>query len=254
VALKGGNDEIREVCPLPSGQFAVFAFNDVGYDVNIVHLTHMQVADSFLAYDPVMSPDRRWLASRHFYPPQSEVLASEEYLLYDLGASAAQNRHNVTPYTTDAQGWAMYPVFPDYAPSDLLDIPEAKNHFWRSKSFYWAPDSRSVAFADSVGEQLALILVVIRNDRPEAYTYPVSAAGVCAGSGATTKGLTLNDASINPLPGNTLNIAVTFEEAGYALGCQPRRLSLGLADFQPAKVESYEPRSLKKAVPGKMAR
>lgn len=219
--LEGANDEIQEVCPLASGKVAVFGYNYVGYEINIVDLAHMQVADSFLAYDPMMSPNRRWLASRHFYPPQSEVLASEEYLLYDLGASAAQNRHNATSYTADAAGWAMCPAFPDYAPADLLDISEAKKHFWRSKSFYWAPDSRSVAFADSVGEQLALILV---------------------------------EALIDTLPGNNLNITVTFEDAGYAPGCQPRRRTLSLADFQPAKVESYEHRNLKKAVPGKVVR
>jgi hypothetical protein len=252
MALQGANAEIQEVCPLLSNKLVVFGFNSVGYEINIVDLMRGEVSDSLVASDPVMSPNRRWLASRHFLPPQSELQLSDEYLLYDLGSSPVGNRHHATPYTSDAEGGAMYPAFPDYAPVDLLDIPEANRHAWQSKAFFWAPDSQSVIFADSVGDQLTLVLVLIGNDRPGAYTYPISAAEVCSGSGNSTKHLMLNDESINPLPGNSLNIVVTFEESGDGPGCQPRRLSLNRANFQPAKVESYEHRKLNKSTPAKV--
>lgn len=90
IALDGINDEIWQVCPLPSGKVVIFGFNFVGFEISIVDLKRGDVSDSFLAYDPVMSPNQRWIAYRDFFPPQSQVLFSEEYLLYDLEASASE--------------------------------------------------------------------------------------------------------------------------------------------------------------------
>jgi hypothetical protein len=222
-----------------------FGFNSVGYTVNIVDLTRAEVADSFVAYDPVMSPDQRWIASRHFWAPQSQIQVREEYLLYDLDVGSAANRHNVTPYTTDAVGWAMYPAFPDNAPADLLDIPEASIHLWRSSSFVWAPDSQSLVFADSVGDKLSLVLILIRNGKPQAYLHRVSSAEACIRAGGSNRYIVLQDASINPLSGGGFRITARLEDPRDDASCQPRQLSLALSDFQPAKVEVYPHRKLK---------
>jgi hypothetical protein len=88
--------EVQEVCPILSGRLAIFGLS-VGYAVNIVNPATETVDDAFMAYDPAMSPDRRWIASRAFYPPQREVRLSEEYLLYDLTAGAKANWHNPFP-------------------------------------------------------------------------------------------------------------------------------------------------------------
>ena len=226
------NTEIEEVCPLASNRLVSFASNSVGYTINIIDLSRGAVLDDFVAYDPLMSPNQRWIASRRFQPPQSEITVSEEYLLYDLNAGPASNRHNVTPYTADAVGWAMYPAFPGAAPADLFDIPDADIHVWRSKSFFWASDSSSVLLADSVGQNLSLVLVVTKNEKPQAYTYSVSAADICAG--ARPGDLTLEDASINSVPGGGPNVLARF---GSSSDCQARSLNLTLNDFRPARVE-----------------
>lgn len=158
--------------------------------------------------------------------------------MYDLNASPSANRHNVTPYTVDALGWAMYPVFPGGAPGDLLDIPEANRHEWQSKSFFWAQDSRSLVFADNVGQNLSLILVLIKNDKPQAYTYSVTVTVLCSGA--------LEDASITSVPGGVPNVLARF---GSSSDCQARPLNLTFDDFKPARVEVYEHRKLKKSTP-----
>ena len=40
-----------------------------------------------------MSPDQRWLAFRKFYPARTELPVTEEYLVYDLTKTPAQNRN-----------------------------------------------------------------------------------------------------------------------------------------------------------------
>jgi hypothetical protein len=242
VEIRGVNHEIQ-VCLAAANKLVSFGLY-VGYDANIVDLVRGAVVDYLVAYDPIISPDHRWIASRRFQPPRSEITVSEEYLLYDLNAGPASNRHNVTPYATDAVGWAMYPAFTGYAPADLRDIPEASTRAWRSKSFFWAPDSQSLAFADSVGQNLSVVLVLIKDDKPQAYTYSVSAADICAG--ARPGDLTLEDASINSVPGGVPNVLARF---GSSSGCQTRPLNLTFDDFHPARVEVYEHRKLKKSTP-----
>ena len=246
--LRGTNVDILELCPLSSNKVISFGSNSVGYDVNIVDLVRGAVVDYFGVYDPIMSPNQRWIASRRFYPPQSEIRVSEEYLLYDLDASPSANQHNPTLSINSAIGWAMYPAFPGAAPTDLLDIPDADTHVWRSSSFFWAPDSQSLVFADSVGDSLSLVLVLVKNDKPHAYTYPVSPADVCTGAGP--RDLTLEDASINSVAGGVPNILARFEASGS--DCQTRPLNLTFNDFQPARVEVYEHRRLKKPTPKRL--
>ena len=230
-------DEVRQVCRVESDKLVAFTWDSIGYDVKIIEQSTGILVDSFAAYDPVMSPNQRWIASRNFYPPQSEIRISEEYLLYDLDASPSDNRHNPTPYTSGVLGWAMYPRFPGAAPMNLLDIPDSNLHLWRSKSFFWAPDSQSVVFADSVGPNLSLVLVVIKNDKPQAYTHSLSIDDPCSS--------TLEDASINPVPGRVPNVVARFS------GCEAQPLNLTSNDFQPAKIEVYEPRPRKKSTPKK---
>jgi len=246
VDLQGINGEIHEVCPLPSNKLVSFGLY-VGYDVNIIDTLRYTVADSFVAYDPVMSPNQRWIASRHFHAPQTEIQISEEYLLYDLNASTSENQHNVTPYTSDVTGWAMYPALPGNAPVDLADIPDSNTHEWRSKSFFWAPDSQSVVFADKVGQNLSLVLVLIRNDKPQAYTHALSSAEICGGSGSGEPDLMLENASIASVSGNVPTVVASFHDSNDPSTCHPRQLTLNSYDFQPAPAEVLEHRKRKES-------
>ena len=245
IGLHGSNDQIRQVCPLASGKLVIFGFNSVAYQINIVDLKRGELSDSFRAYDPLMSPDQRWIAYRDFFPPQSEVLFSEEYLLYDLEASGSGNRHSVSRATSDVAGWAMYPAFPGNAPFDFADIPEAKRHTWRSQSFFWVPDSRSVVFADSVRDRLSLVFVETRHANPQAYTYPVSAKAVCSQSAGVTQTLTLESASLHSSSTDSFRLEAIFADSGERPSCQPHPLSLKMKDFRPARLEVYPHRKLK---------
>lgn len=245
IALDGVNDEIWQVCPLPAGKLVIFGFNGVGYEISIVDLKRGEVSDSFLAYDPAMSPNQRWIAYRNFVPPQSEVQFSEEYLLYDLEISASGNRHSVTQATNDIAGWAMYPTFPGNAPFDPADIPDAKQHNWRSESFVWAPDSGSLLFADSVGDRLSLVFIEVSERRLQAYRDIVSAKAVCSEAGGVTRTLTLKGASLRPSLTNSAYVQAIFHDSGEQPRCQPHPLNVNTADFRPARVEVYPHRRLK---------
>jgi len=230
----------------------VFGWNDVGYSITIIDPAHGAEADSFSAYTPVMSPDRHWIAARHFYPPQTEFRISEEYLLYDLNSSAEKNRHGVTPYTSDTAGWAMYPAFPDGAPADLPDMPEANAHDWRSKSFFWASDSRSLVFADRVSQDLSLVLILTTDGKPQAYVRPVSATEICAGVLRGAPYLILGDADVSSgSGGKPVAVLARFEDPGPGNGgtCQPQQLNFGFEEFRLAETEVYEHRKLKESTP-----
>jgi hypothetical protein len=245
IELKGVNDEIHELCPAGPRALVSFGFNYVGYSVNIVDQSGRTPSDSFLAYDPLMSPNQRWIAFRHFSPPMGEIQTSEEYLLYDLHASPEANRRAPPPgLGVDAVGWAMYPAFPGFTPINLDDIPEADLHSWRSRSFFWTRDSQSLLFADSVGGTLSLVLVLIRSDKPQAYTRVVSPEDVCGASAAADPGLTLVSASIGF--GEAPRVLASFKSADAS--CQPRDLDLASSDFAPAQVEIYAPRPRKTPV------
>jgi hypothetical protein len=241
VELPIGNGDLQ-VCPLASNKLVSFE-GEGAYQIGVVDTERYVVADTFLAYDPLMSPNQRWIASRHFYAPQSEIPVSEEYLLYDLEASASQNRHHQMPSTSDAVGWSSYPAYFDNSPADLLDVPEGNEHVWRSKSFFWAADSQAIVFADSVGKRLSLVLVLIANNKPQSYTHVVSLAEVCSGIGPDEPYLILENATVGSIL-NGPGVQASFSDSSGDFDCQLRQLNLSLDDFQPAVVELYEHRDL----------
>jgi hypothetical protein len=86
-------DVIDEVCPISGGRLVVFG--SVGYElknINIIDSAKAALLDSFDGFTPAMSPNQRWLVYRKFYPFHTELPVSEEYLLYDLSKTPAQNR------------------------------------------------------------------------------------------------------------------------------------------------------------------
>jgi hypothetical protein len=240
IVLPGLHTELREVCPVGSNRLVSFGFNGVGHQISIIDLLKGSVTDSFPTYDPVMSPNQRWIAHRLFYPPQSEVQLSEEYLLYDLDAAVSQNLH-VDPSRSDARGWAMYPAFPDDVPTERMDVPDANTHQWRSKAFFWGADSQSVVFADNSGKILSLVLVLIENGKPQAYTHAVSGADACAGGGSGEPYLNLESATVSALSGAGPYVVALFQDPSGDFACRPRQLDLALNDFRPATVEFYAP-------------
>jgi hypothetical protein len=131
---------------------------------------------------------------------------------------------------------------------DRLDVPDLNRHEWRSKSFFWAADSQSVVSADSVGNNLSLVLAVINHDKPQAYTHAVSSDEICSGSVRGEPYLVLGNATI-AVSELGPSVLASFDDLSGDSLCQPRQLNLPFDSFQPAKVERYEHRRLKEPVP-----
>jgi hypothetical protein len=249
-----GVDEVRQVCPAPGTKLVVFGFiaGAGAYRVEIVDTSNGSQDDAFWAYDPVMSPDRRWLAYRSFYAPQSEVSLSEEYLVYDLGKDSSSNRiaHPESGMVED-RGRVMYPAVPDAIPFNNLGLPKDQIHHFRAATFFWAPDSGSVVFADENRARLSLVWVIIKSDSsPTPFVYTPTANEVCAS-------VTAEDTSPLPVTLSSAEIRSRLDASPVLVGdmtsatsaCVPKQFTLAFAAFQPAATERHPaPVSKKPAV------
>lgn len=198
--LTGGADAVTEVCPLKDQSILVFEAIDVGaYDLILMNGATGALLFEDMAYDPAVSPDQHWLAYRVYHPPHSELPYTEVYMLYDLTKDAADNQMpGVDAAHVHAKGRLMYPFVRNNAPFEEYDLPREQLHRFPSDRFFWAPDSRSLIFADLVAApklprgRLSLIWVRIANTGAlAAYVHDVSEAEGC-------EGVRMNDAVITP--------------------------------------------------------
>ena len=141
----------------------------------------------------------------------------------------------------------MYPMALNSAPFNLHGLPPDQVHQFHAASFYWAPDSRSVVFADGVQGKLSLVWVRIGpRDQLAAYMHPVSSvAEVCksAKTSTTTGGLTLASATI---AGSSERPQILAEFRSYDGDCLPKTLVLYNNDFKPAAIERHAPGPVRK--------
>src|SRR5437588_3529574 len=95
--------------------------------------------------------------------------------------TASQVKTHNNPQYIGAEGRVMYPRALNSAPFNLYGLPPDQVHQFHAESFYWAPDSKSVIFADEVQAQLSVVWVRIGpRDQLTAYIHPVSSASeVC---------------------------------------------------------------------------
>ncbi len=154
INLPGVVNEADEVCPLKDGRLAVFAFAEKGGlgEVYLINRADGSLLDYLWGFDPVMSPNQRWLVYRKFYPARTELPVSEEYLLYDLTKSPAQNRPPGVDLSDYADvGSAIFPVGQKNLEGDNIDLlpPEQQHGIgsgFSGPGFFWAPDSRGGCF------------------------------------------------------------------------------------------------------------
>jgi hypothetical protein len=246
IELPGIQDEIQQVCVIPGARLVVFGWHGA-YSVYIIDQSKGTVVDSFTSYSPVMSPDHRWLAMRQFYAPQSDFVASEQYLLYDLTGSRDANRHPVGRHTSWTPGWEIYPVVANNAPIDPLDVPESNTHQFRASSFYWSQDSQYLVFADAVQNSLSVVLSSIVGGEIKTYAHRVPSSDACPSdpsSVADTASLTLKHADVTSV-GNSPIIVAQLGTASPT--CTPKQITLGLADFKLAEAEAWGHRKVKPA-------
>ena len=87
IAIQLTMRRVEEVCPISKDRLLVVGDANPATPVAIVDEKVGKLMDWFYAYNPTVSPNQHWLVLQDFYPPQSEVRNSEEYLLYDLTVS-----------------------------------------------------------------------------------------------------------------------------------------------------------------------
>lgn len=166
---------LDDTCPDVRGRDLMFASGQAGLvDVVIVNANpNWSVSDEFLAYDPVVSPDRRWVVFRRFYPADRVRTVSEEYSIYDLTKSRDGNRRRDVDGNLVA-GLPLYPLdkTPRNGPSEnakAMEFALHTQHLFGSYSFYWSKDSRYLVFADR--QDLRYIIVLVTFDRDIVHTF-----------------------------------------------------------------------------------
>ena len=153
---------IDQICSLKNGRIVVFTETGGASGIYVLDVVTHSLVDSFAGYDPVMSPDQRWIASRKAYPAHfMELSVSEEYLLYDLSKSPSQNR--AEGVALEDEGNVGIPVFPPgrkNTDGDHIGLPKEQLH-GSGSSFFWSPDGKALAFVDGLMGQVSLVLVQI---------------------------------------------------------------------------------------------
>jgi hypothetical protein len=237
-------DVVEQACEVTGGKLLVFGKSGRGvYNTAIVDLRELALQDSLYGYTPLLSPNQRWIIWRKFYPAQAPN-PSEEYLLYDLTKGAAANRVvGVRLADTDAVGRVAYPAVREGRPFENGAYPPEERHVFRAESFYWAADSSAVVFADSVGDQgpLVLVLVVVGDAQAAAHIRRVPIDDVCSSSTlhSPANPLTLTGAIVSPGPNGTRNVEGRFSGGP----CETHELAVPQSEFQPAPVVApAEPR------------
>jgi hypothetical protein len=232
------DEVIDQVCEVPDHRIVVFgSAGPYGTNISIVDTEKAALVDTFLVHDPVLSPNGRWIVYRKFFPRQTDLPTSDEYLLYDLSKTPAQDRPS-EPFSLDRLdtdvGTAIYPLGWKNEPGDNIGAPEEQRHGHMSPSF-WAPDSKAIVFADTLHEGKPDIVLIAIDDRgaTTAATYPYSLLE-CKGDEAVARGKQAQPSiEFGPQQGSDLPILMKFESAG----CAPMTLQLRRESFRPAKGE-----------------
>jgi hypothetical protein len=230
-------ERVQQVCPIPHDEVVVFGLGTPAlYNIEIVGLTDGSLLDSFYGYSPVIAPSLYWLARRKFYPAHAP--SSEEYMIYDLTKDWAHNREpGVSKSDMDLAGKVMYPAVAGDRPFYSDNLPISETHRFRSDAFYWSPDGQALLFADSVQEQLSLVLVLLEHDEIKAYDYRLTNAEACPGGGVAWEP-TLSNADISLATNGHREIQASFKAGNSP--CEGT-LTLQSGDFRPATPEVHAP-------------
>jgi hypothetical protein len=211
--------EIDQACELPLHRIIVFGNSGAyGTKISIVDIEKPALIDTFLVYDPILSPDRRWIVYRKFFPRQTDLLSSDEYLLYDLSKNPAQNRPT-EPFSLDRLdtdvGTPIYPPGWKNEPSENIGVPDGQRHGHKS-SFFWSPDSRAIVFTDifQEGEPDVVLIAINEKGATAAFVHPYNAME-CKGEDASAMGQQAQPAvAFGPQQETDLLIFVKFQSPG----------------------------------------
>jgi hypothetical protein len=227
---------IAEVCPLSDGRLVVFG-DYGGTAVYIAERTKPSVVDSFAAYHPVISPDQRWIAYVKAYPLHG-VEGSDEYMIYDLTKTPAQNRPDGDANNSTDVGRVVFPPGHENFPGSNTQLPEDQRHLGGNR-LYWSSDSRAILFEDRTASDRGIVLVTLdEKGTPTPSRHTLTLAEICGrniGSGSLHT-WRLERAEIGPDVTGSRAILVDLVSFGDNR-CTPHVVQLHREDFQPSKTE-----------------
>jgi hypothetical protein len=163
VSLPANILQVNEIRRVSSNKIVVIGmFNGDVWSVAIVSLHELDVTDNFLCYEPVISPDGKYIAFIKVFPPHGAQGTEDHYMLYSLTMIAAQNRPaGVSSTDIRTVGFTIYPFGVGNKEFDNLNRPESAEHSLAASGFFWSPNSDEVVFADSYKGQTSIIVVQI---------------------------------------------------------------------------------------------
>jgi hypothetical protein len=230
--------QIDEVCPLGDGRLVVFGGLGAT-ETLIVDPAKPAVVDDFFLWQPVISPDRRWIVYDKMSPAHGVEATSEE-LIYDLSKSPAQNRPDGDLTNTADVGAVLFPPGQQNVLGDNINVPRDQVHSLQS-SFYWASDSRAILFEDKLeGQPYRIILITLdEKGTPTALEHGITAADLCGASLPDVRTLLprLDRAEIGPDRNGAR--AMVLDLSSDDARCPARILQLSSNDFKPTKTETH---------------
>lgn len=204
-------------------------------NVVIVDLSKGSLIDSFYAFAPTLSPNRRWLAFRRFYPLHpGETIFSEQYMIYDTQKNRDENE-TIDPNGAAVAGKPIYPIGKLFQNANL---PDTERHSIASDGFFWDADSKVVVLGDLGYDGFSLVAVFVGERAPVTYVHPVAMRDVCGSSFNDRPSLTLASAMPVYVGEDNFRVQAEFRKHGE---CEPAILSLSRTDFVPAKLEQHAP-------------
>lgn len=247
-------EHVRAVCPIGEHEIIIFGALtggvSAGYEVVIASTQTGALLTSWESYTPVISPDHQWLIMRKFYPPQTALTVSEEYLLSPLWGIRPDRRVERNQNGEPPAAAVVYPLGQTNAFMSNIGVPPDQVHIFRSRSFFWSEDSRAVVFADSVQGSLNAVLVEINGDRVTTLVHPITAQELCQPPAPTISGSTLDDAYVGPEGGSGgREIQLKFTTSSAA--CKPKAVVVHTGDFQKPKPEFHPVRKRKPSTPAR---
>jgi hypothetical protein len=223
----------------------------------IIDLREGKITDNIALYDPIISPDRRFILFNNWYPPH--VGGEEMYRIYDVLKTPRENtcgyRENDPRHEDLDGGYRGFQVYPQ-TPGQILCTSEDDEDDNSGFDFLWDTDSSKVVFADVKSGVMSLILVTMPhgdhdkdhdrdhdgdrdrdhdkdNDHPRTSIYSfVGAENVCGAVGPLgPTGCDYNNVKSIAWNGDAVNVAlVQANPTGPAI---VKNLTIPLSKFVP---------------------
>ncbi len=174
--------QVDELDVVGESRLAVFGRNTTNAAlVNVLELPGGTELDSFMCYDPSLSPDHRFLAYLKLFPGHpGPVDITNEYVVYDLTQSPASNRFNLRQGVGYDAGMPVYPPGATNATGEFVASDEWSAHVLVSEGLFWLGQTDAVAFADRWRGAINLVVADVSQGvrQPKVEVHPLDSGKI----------------------------------------------------------------------------